>query len=187
MKIVPVTFRWQQVDVVDADGVAVRAKAMVPHPRFHNIVARQFADGEEYTLVPLEARSRASHNHYFAAIKDGFDNLPENLAARWETTEHLRKWCLIQTGWFVEKEVDFGSALYAKRAALLLHDEFDEFVRIFQPDNGTKLIIRKAKSQAIAAMGKADFEASKKDVLDIIESMIRVEPGTLAKHAGQSA
>lgn len=187
MKIVPVVFHWQDVDVIDGEGEVTRTKAMVPNPRYHNIAARQFSEGEEYPLVIMETRSRASHNHYFAAIKDGFDNLPENIAARWDTPDHLRKWCLIESGWYVEKEIDFGSTIYAKRAALLLHDEFDEYVRIFQPDNGRKLIIRKAKSQSVAAMSKEPFERSKKDVLGLIESLIKLHSGELAKNAGSAA
>lgn len=187
MRMVPVVFVWKEVDVIDADGAVARSKAMVPLARYHNIVERQFHVNEEYPLAVVEARSRASHNQFFAAVSEGFSNLPENIAARWPTSEHFRKWALIETGWFDEREIDFGSPLYAKRAALLLHDEFDEYARIFQPKNGTKLIIRRAKSQSAAAMAKEPFEKSKRDVLDILESMLKVEQGSLMKNAGTAA
>lgn len=183
MRTVPIVMNWREVDVIDADGVATRTKAMVPNVRYAKVAAKQFADGEEYPLVVLEARSRASHNQFFAALQDGFDNLPESIAARWPTVEHFRKWALIECGWFDEKEIDFGSALYAKRAAILLHDEFDEYARIFQPNDGPKLIVRRAKSQSASAMSKEPFEKSKRDVLDLVESMIGVERGDLKKQA----
>ena len=100
MKIYPVVFHWLDVDVADQQGVMHATKAMVPIARYVNTAARQYHEGEEYPLVMLETRSRASHNQYFAAVNDGFDNLPERIAARWPTSEHLRKWLLIETGWF---------------------------------------------------------------------------------------
>lgn len=182
MRMVPVVFKWKEVQLADGELAFV----MRPHPRYVKTAVRQFHPDEEYPLVVVEARSRASHNHYFAALNEGFKNLPENIQARWATSEHFRKWALVQTGWFIENEKDFGSSLYAKRAGLLLR-EFDEYVRMFQPNNGSKLIIRRAKSQSAAAMGKDAFEKSKRDVLDLLESMIKVERGTLMQQAGRAA
>lgn len=183
MKMVPVVFTAQETRLPDGELVHV----MVPLARYAKVARRQFVLGEEYPLVVLETRSRASHSQYFAALADAFDNLPETIAARWPTAEHLRKWALIETGWCDEREVEFGSPLYAKRAALLLHQEFDEHARIYQPNNGTKLIIRRAKSQSAAAMAKAEFEASKRAVLELVEDMIGLERGKLKKNARRSA
>ena len=106
VRILPVNFVWREVDVVDADGVAERRLAMVPLPRYGNVCKRQYEEGCEYPMVPLEARSRASHNAYFAQVHDAFQNIPESIAARWPTEEHLRKWSLVETGWFNESEID---------------------------------------------------------------------------------
>lgn len=183
-RIVPVVFDWREVDIIDVDGEMTRVKVMVPQIRYAKTAERQFALNEPYPLVVLEARSRASHGHYFAALNEGFENLPEGISSRWPTAEHFRRWALIECGWFTEKEIDFGTSQYAKRAAILLHDEFDEFARIFQPNNGPKLIVRRAKSQSAAAMAKDAFEASKKDVLDLLASMVGVDTETLKKQAG---
>ena len=109
MRIAPVVFTWKAVDVVDGDGVAERRQAMVPTLRYRKVADRQFHDLEEYPLVILEARSRASHNFYFASLNEGFDSLPENIAARWPTSEHMRAWLLVETGWFDEHEFDFDN------------------------------------------------------------------------------
>ena len=62
----------------------------------------------------------------------------------------------------------------------------DEYARM--PNNHpTIVLIRKAKSQSMAAMGKALFEQSKKDVLDLLESMVNVPKGTLMREGGMSA
>lgn len=189
MRIVPVTFVWRDAEVIDDDGVATRRKVMAPLARFDNICGRQFHDGEEYPLVPLEARSRASHGHYFACIHDGFQNLPENIAARWPSEEHMRKWLLIETGWFEEKDFDCPDELFAKRLATFVRTE-NEYARISihrVDGKRCKVIIRTAKSQSAAAMGKQAFEASKKDVLDLLEHMTAVPRGTLMREAGKSA
>lgn len=235
MKIVPVVYRWQQVEVTNPDdGTLSRAHAHVPVARYRKMAANQFADGEEYPLIKLQPRDMRSHNHYFAAVGDAFDNLPEAIAARFPTAEHLRKWALIETNWFDEKEWTFegrGAKEQARKLGTFIRAE-DEYARIKTvqvdggPDNreqalddalevwtsngateerermrlairaalrtldkaGTwKVIVRKAKSQAVLEMGAEDFKASKKDVLDLLEAMTKVPKGSLMKHAGRSA
>lgn len=184
MKIYPVVFHWLDVDVADQQGVMHATKAMVPIARYVNTAARQYHEGEEYPLVIMETRSRASHSQYFAALNDGFHNLPEKIAVRWPTAEHLRKWLLIETNWFDEAEIDCASPKHATQTAALIRS-FDDYARISV--HGAKVIIRRAKSQSIAAMGKQPFEASKKEVLDLLESFIGVSRGSLRKEAGRAS
>lgn len=183
MKTYPVVFLWRDVDVVDADGVATRCKAMVPLARYGKVSARQFVEEQEYPLVILEARSRASHNHYFSALHEGFQNLPEKIAARWPTEEHLRKWLLCEAGWFDESEIDCSSPRHATQAATLIRS-FDDYARISV--HGAKVIIRRAKSQSANAMGREAFQKSKTDVLDLLEHFTQVPKGTLKKEAGRN-
>lgn len=177
-----------KVDLVDGeDGTAVRAWAMVPQQRYHNVCQRQFAVGEAYPLQVVEERSMASHKAYFAAINEGYKNLPEKIAARFPSAEHLRKWLLIETGWHEEKEFECASEKHAKSLKTFIRTE-DEYVRISSPKSyPTMVIIRKARSQSMASMGKALFEQSKKDVLDLLESMVDVPKGTLMREAGNAA
>lgn len=188
MKMVPVVFVWREVHLVDADGVITTRRMMDPLLRYDNVAGRQFSDGEEYPLVVLEARTRASHNHYFATVGEAFQNVPEALAARWPTVDHMRKWVLIETGWFDEKEFDCPDEHFAKRLALFIRTE-DSFARIsiHRLENGTfKVIVRRAKSQSAASMPKQEFEDSKRDVLDYLASMIDVKASDLKKQAGRS-
>lgn len=188
-RIFPVTFVWRDVEVVDDDGVVGRQMAMVPLGRFLPLCKRQFVDGEEYSLAPIEARTRASHSHYFAAIHDAFENLPESIAARWPTAEHLRKWCLVEAGYFDEKEFDCDDEKQARRLGNFIRTE-DEYARISLHRSDSQrvtVIVRRAKSQAAAAMGKDEFEKSKRAVLDLLEHMIGVERDALSRNAGTSA
>jgi hypothetical protein len=171
MKKQPVVFTWS-------------GAAMVPLPRYLKVAERQFVVGEEYPMELIEERSQASHNAYFAALHDGFQNLPEKIAARFPTEMHLRRWLLIETNWFDEKEFDMLSEQKARELALWVRTE-EEYARIHV--HGTKVIVRRAKSQSRAAMGKADFEASKRACLDLLEAMTDVPKGSLMKNAGRAA
>ena len=173
MRLLPVVYRWNQA-----------LHVMAAEQRYWKVCDRQFSDSEEYPLVVLEARSRASHNQYFAAVADGFANLPEGISARWPTAEHLRKWCLVETGWFEEKEFQCDTEGNAYALATFIRTEAS-FARISV--HGSKVIVRRAKSQSAAEMGKDDFQASKQAVLELIEYMIGAERGSLRKQAGKSA
>ena len=183
--MVPIVFDFRELR--DEEGELLLA--MVPQERYRRVAARQFTAGEEYPMIVLEARSRASHAQYFAAIKDGFDNLPEDIAARFPSPEHLRKWCLIETGWCSEKESDWDSKRDAMRYVAFVREVVDEYARVSVHESGNrvKVLLRQAKSQSTSAMGKAMFEESKKDVLDMIASMIGISRGELKKQAGGSA
>lgn len=186
MRILPVVFNYREVQDRETGEIIT---AMVPQSRYAKVAKRQYVLGEEYPLVPLEARSRASHSAYFAQINEAFDNLPESIAARWPSAEHLRKWLLVETGWFEEKEYDFDTERDALRLANFIRTE-DEYARIFKTQVGPKkwkVIVRRAKSQSAASMAKQAFEDSKKAVLDALEHEIGLARGQLKKHAGRSA
>src|SRR6266480_4140613 len=92
MKLEPVAFVWN-------------GSVMVPLDRFRPLARRQYHLGQEYALVPHLERSEASHNHYFACIKKGWQNLPERMAGRFPTTESLRKRCLIWEGYADQTDI----------------------------------------------------------------------------------
>lgn len=179
-RIYPVTFVWRDVDVIDArTGEARHDMAMVPLNAANASQARrQFHDGEEYPLAPLEARSRASHNAYFAELHSYWQNLPETVAARWLNEDHFRKWLLVETGWYDESEIDCATPAHAKETTGLIRS-FDVYARMSV--HGKKIIIRRARSQSAAAMGKAEFEKSKHDVLAVAATFVGVSPSQMKR------
>ena len=180
MKAQPIAFTWQKLTEDDVAGMA-----MVPLPRYANVAARQFGDaGTEHVLEPVSERSMASHSQFFAAMNDYYQNLPETVAARWPTAEHFRKWCLIETGFFDERELVFLTDKLALEAAAYMR-ELDQYARIHP--HGNKLIVRRARSQSRGKMQKEEFEASKKAVLELAEQFVGVSPAQMHKHAGRSA
>ena len=165
----PIVFTW------DGD-------AMVPiNPRAAD---RQYVVHETYRLAPYEERSVNSHNHYFAAVHDGWGNLPEHYAERFPTDEHLRKFALIKAGYHDQRSIVGSSKAEAQRIAAFIRPS-DEFaiVTVLQ----ATVTVFTAKSQSLRAMGKAEFQRSKEAVLDIIASLIGVPADTLKQNAGRAA
>ena len=169
----PVVFTW--------DG---ERRVMVPDPRFHNVCGRQYEHGEEYALELVEERSMASHRQYFAAVHEGWQNLSEENAKHFPTSEHLRKWALVQTGYCTETDFVADSEKEARKLIGYLR-RLNAYSVIKLGGNVVKVF--DPESQSTHAMKKARFEQSKKDVLDLIASMARTTRPQLMKHGGRSA
>lgn len=163
------------VDVLDD-------QAMVPvYPR---IAARTFEPGTRVLVVPYEQRSPASHNHEFAWLAEAWKNLPEAMAEDVPNPEALRKRALIATGWYEEATVDAGSQAAAQRVAAFMRGG-DGFA--FIVTRGPIVVRRTARSQSRRAMGKADFERSKTDIIEWVSAQIGVTPETLQRETGRAA
>lgn len=167
MTAAPIPCRW--------DG-----EALVPLPRFARKADETFVIGEVYHLVEHQERSPASHRHYFAMVKEAWENLPED-ETRWPTPEHLRKWALIRAGYYDERQVVCASKAEAVRWAPVIQQATDDYTIVVP--KGPIVTIYTAKSQSAKAMGKADFQASKDRVLEIVAGLIAVEPAQLREHA----
>lgn len=148
-----------------------KGMALVPIGRHQNRFSDAFEEGETYAMAVHEDRSWASHNHYFACIKDHWLSLPERAAMEtWaQSPEHLRKYALIQTGWNDTHSHACKSAAEAQRTAAFVRP-IDEFSVVIA--RGSIVERFTAKSQSMRAMGKADFERSKEDVLGFLETLV---------------
>ena len=158
-------------------------KVFRPSPSFRAYCDREFVIGETYPMAPVEERSSASHNHYFAALQEGWRNLSEENAKHFPTAEHLRHWALVQTGYFHEAYYTLASEDYARKLALDLRKR-DPYAIITL--SGRLVRIFTAESQSTASMKKERFQKSKDDVLDLIAAMARTSRVQLMKHAGRT-
>jgi hypothetical protein len=138
--------------------------------------------GELYKIEVFEERSEISHRHEFAWLRTAWRNLPENIADRFASPEHLRKRALIDAGFYNEMAIDAGTNAAAIRVAagFRSHDEF-----IAAVVRGPIVLIRTAKSQSYRAMGADDFQKSKTAILGIISALIGVKPEELEREAGK--
>lgn len=159
----PVTFTWN-------------GEAMVPLPRFARMCGRQFQAGENYQLVVHEERSSASHRHFFAVVNEAWLNLPDDLALEFPSSEHLRKWSLVQAGFAHERSIACASKQEARKIAAFIRP-MDEYAVIAVRDSTIKVFT--ALSQSVRAMGKKDFQASKDAVLEVLANLIGVTPKEL--------
>ena len=152
------------------DGEAFR-----PLPRFAKVADQNFTIGETYTMTEVQERSRNSHNHYFADLQNAYGTLPENIAAQFENVEHFRAHGLIECGFYNQREFICSSRREADRIVKFL--SAGAGYAVFSVTH-CAIVERTPKSQSMRAMGKADFEASKRAVLEWAWHMV----GLRGKH-----
>lgn len=168
-EIRPLKFRW--------DGAAMK-------PTVPNVAADMYEAGRTYWLEPWEPASSASRNHYFASIKEAWDNMPETMSDRFPTPEHLRKYCLIRAGYRDERTITAGSKAEAQRVAAFIRP-MDDFAVVAVRE--ATVVVWTAKSQSARAMGRKVFQESKDAVLGTMSEMIGVERRALVQNAGRAA
>lgn len=166
----PLPFQW--------DGEALRVR-----PSFQRQADQMFCIGETYTMAPVEDRSAASHRHYFASINEAWGNLPEDLAPRYPTAEALRKAALIRAGYRDERSIVCASKAEALRVAAFIRP-MDDFAYVTVSE--AVVTVYTAKSQSVRAMGKAEFQQSKDDVLTALAEMIGVTTSDLHQAANDT-
>lgn len=155
-------------------------EAMRPTSRFSRMADRQYVVGELYLIDAIEERSGKSHNHYFAIVNQAWVNLPEDIAERFSSSEHLRKFALIKAGFRDERSIVCASKAEALRVAGFVKP-LDEYAVVTVLE--AVVTVYTAKSQSAKAMGKAKFQESKEAVLGVLAGLIGVEPAALGRAA----
>lgn len=167
----PLLFQW--------DG-----EHMVPPPRFAKLCDRYFVVGQSYIMVEHQDRSRRSHDHYFAAVTEAWKNLPENLAERFPTVEHLRKFALIRAGYFNNHQLVASSKAEARRLAAFIRPA-DEYALVTVTN--AVVTVWTPQSQSLKAMGAKTFQESKTKVLDLLAGFLGTTAPELQRNAGEAA
>ena len=167
MAAVAIPFRWTGEVMEPARGHLHRCNV-------------EFVVGAVYTMETVEQRSAASHRHYFAAIHEAWQSLPENLVEQFPTDEHLRRWCLIRAGYCQHRDIVASSKAEALRISA--------FVKPMDPyavvaPRGCVVTVWTAESQSTKAMGKQRFQESKDAVLGLIATMIGTDPVEIGRAA----
>ncbi len=165
-----------------------------PLPRFAARCKRLFEEGEVLLLEPREdqeERSTESHKQYMALVNQAWLNLPEQWGGQFANATHLRKWCLINCGYRHEQKTVLSSNAEALKVAMLLNKFMlrGDFVKedskySVVEATGRVVTVMTAKTQRYAVrggMGRREFQKSKTDVLEYLDTMLGLEPGTLAK------
>jgi hypothetical protein len=161
----PIVFRWT-------------GESMEPLPRFHNAANATFVVGEIYRMEAMEERSAVSHRHFFACIHAAWMNIPEHLADRFPTSEALRKFALIKSGYADERSIVCASKAEAQRVAAFVKP-MDTYAVVVVKESVVTVFT--AKSQSMKAMGRKVFQDSKVAVLEYVADLIGVTPEALAR------
>ena len=169
--MIPVIFEW------DGD-------AMKPVAGFAKACDRQFVVHERYRMEVVQQRSPESHRHFFAAVNEAFNNIPEAHAGRWPTPDHLRRWALIQAGFRTETVYIATTNAEALRIGTFLRS-LDEFAYV--EVRGKTATFHRAKSQSYAEMSRKEFAESKEAVLGVLAKLIDVPKDELTSSAGRAA
>ncbi len=135
---------------------------------------------EKVSLTVAQARSEKTHRHHFAWLHDAWMSLPEEYQGQWwaASSEHLRKYALIKTGFFDCQMIAVDSAEEAMRWAMILRG-FDSYC-VLIPKN-TVLMCLTAKSQKMSVMGKDQFQRSKTAVLNFVADLLGIYPEELVR------
>jgi len=146
-------------------------EALYPIPVHKQRCDDQLVVGERYHMESIEARSHKSHAHYFASLKDMWGSLPEEYGMEpWaQSTEHLRKYALIRTGYCLTQTFTCSSQKEAMRWASNIRG-MDEY-SITQAQ-GDVVHLFTAKTQSMKSMGKDDFQKSKDAVLNFVLTIL---------------
>jgi hypothetical protein len=141
---------------------------------------KDFVVGEVYQMVEEPEHSDASRGHYFAALKNGFDSLPDELRDEYPTVEHLRKKALIRSGFRDERDHVAASKAEAERLAAFIRP-MDAYAIVMPV--GCVVRVWTAKSQKKRAMGPKEFQASKQAVLDYVDGLLGLDRGATERSA----
>ncbi len=172
MSAAPLPFRWS-------------GDAMEILPRFAKMADAAFVVGQVYRLEAIEERSAASHRHYFATLNDAWLGLPESYGEQFQSSEALRKFALIKTGYFDSRTLVASSRAEAQRIAAFVKPIGEEFSVVVVKE--ATVTIYTAKSQSMRSMGKKDFGESKQKVLEFVADLLSVSVDKLTANSKEAA
>lgn len=155
-------------------------EAMIPVRGFAKRCDAEFIVGVVYHLEAMEERSAASHRHYFAAVNEAWQNLPEAMVEQFPISEHLRKWCLIRAGYHQSRDIVVSSKAEAQRLAAFVKP-MDSYAVVVA--RAAVVTVYTAESQSQKAMGKERFQESKDAVLSLLAAMIGTDPIEIGRAA----
>lgn len=162
----PIIYEW--------DG-----EAFAPLPRFARQCDHDYVIGQRYHMQAVEERSAKQHRMYFATLRDMWLSLPEDLADRHPSVEHLRKASLCATGHCNEMQIACASNAEALRTIATIRALDDYAVCVVR---GSVVLVRTAHSQSTAAMGAERFKASMDAVLHHVSGLLGVDAADLERH-----
>lgn len=149
-------------------------------PFWTKLAARNYAAGEVLRMVDDPAPSSNSRRHYFAALNQAWENMPERLLEQYPSVEVLRKHTLIREGYCDESRFVCNSHAEALRFSAFLAP-IDPYSIVVVKE--CVVVRRTAQSQNLRSMGQKAFQESKDKVLDHVAAIVGTTRYILAAQA----
>lgn len=153
-------------------------EGFVPIGRYKKQADAEYVVGQVYTIDVVLERSNNTHRHFFASVNEVWLNLPEGLAERFPTSEHLRKYALIRGGYADERSIICATPEDAVRVAAFVQP-MDSYAVVTVSDYVVRVFT--AQSQSYRTMGAKTFQDSKAKVLEFLTELIGVTPEQLRR------
>ena len=159
-------------------------ESMWPANRYAKGAANaEFVVGLAYRMQALEERSAKAHAAYFATVTEAWRNLSDDDQQRFPSSDHLRKFALIKTGFANSIEIVCATNKDAITLAALAQS-LDAYCLAEVSDRGVR--VWTARSQSYPAMPKGEFMKSQEAVREFCAGLIGVSPATLDREAGRN-
>jgi hypothetical protein len=137
-------------------------------PTQPDLARKQFIVDGKYLLETHHERAYRRHRAYFAALHEAWGSIATD---DFPTSEHLRKFALIKTGWRQERVLACDSKERAERTAAFIRP-LDDYAIV--TTDAALVRVWTARSQSYKAMGRDDFNRSMDDVLNYVAGLIGI-------------
>src|SRR5215471_3997013 len=136
------------VEVGMAEAFWARWNGVAFLPSRPELVERQFHPDQFVLLEPHHARSYQRHKAYFAQLAEAWSSLRSD---EFPSPDHLRKFALVQCGFYDERAVACESSKQAEKIAAFVKP-LDDFAVVTV--DGVVVRVLVAKSQSYKSMGR---------------------------------
>lgn len=162
---VPLRFVWTD------DGVFRPAS-----PLWARKADERYVVGMEYRLTEIVEQSERSRRHFHAVVRDAWLSLPDELAAQFETADHLRKHCTIKAGFHEKRSIHCGSTPEARKVAAFIRP-MDSYAIVTTAEN----VVTVWTALSTRGLDHRTFQTLKDGCLDEIAKLIGTDATTLDK------
>lgn len=150
-----------------------------------NRAREAWGEGEILMVEAREERSSNSHRHFFAAVNECWNNLPDDKKELYPSPDHLRRWALIRCGYHTMVDYACAGPASAADLARFLRRVVDSYAVVVV--KGEVVRVYTARSQSMRSMNKEEFQASKDRVLEVLAGLIGTTANDLSKAGEQAA
>lgn len=156
--------RWQW------DGEAMRPASSI----WSRKADERYVVGMEYRMTEIREQSEKSRRHFHAVVRDAWLSLPDELAAQFETADHLRKHCTIKAGFHEKRSIHCGSVAEARKVAAFIRP-LDSYAIVTTAEN----VVTVWTALSSSGLDHSTFQALKDGCLDEISKLIGTDVTTL--------